>query len=163
MKLLINFILLLISVILFISLGSKSFLISIILFSIIYVTIRKLLINFILLLISVIFLISLGSISFLISIVHLIFSVSVGRFKVVAAYFLSIAITVDILGNIVCASVFNLVLIKQSSAHKFGVERKTVSKVLGYNELHGTLTKLGRGLVAILNLIEENHCQKAIS
>ena len=121
------------------------------------------LINFLLILIATAFLLLLGGVSFIIAIIHLSFSVSKGRDKKVGKYFRKIALTIDVLGAVMCGSLFNLILLKQNSQHKFKGELMTVSKILGYNEAEGTLTKLGEKIVSLLNKIEKDHCKNAIN
>ena len=76
-------------------------------------------------------------------------------------YFVHIAVSIDQLGNVVCAPLFNCTLIKKTG-YKFGNVDETISSVLGKNELTNTLTFIGKGLCAFLNILEKNHVQKAI-
>ena len=121
------------------------------------------LINFLLIIVAIVFLLILGGVSFIVAIIHLSFSVKKNRDKEVGKYFRKIALTIDVLGAVMCGSLFNLILIKQNSQHKFKGELMTVSKILGYNEIEGTLTGLGIWVVAQLNKIEEDHCKNAIN
>lgn len=121
------------------------------------------LINFLLILVATVLLLVLGGVSFIVAIIHLIFSVSKGRDKEVSKYFRKIALTIDVLGAVMCGSLFNLILIKQNSLHKFKGELMTVSKILGYNEAAGTLTGLGIKIVYLLDKIEKDHCKNAIN
>ena len=121
----------------------------------------KLLINTGLFLLAIILIIFIGVPSFIIIIIHLFFLASTGRTQRVSTYIRRNAVFVDILGNIICGPFFNLVLITKTATYKFGERPETVSKVLGMNELNGTLTKLGKRVVRILNKVEENHCLKA--
>jgi len=120
-------------------------------------------INFFLILIASVLLLVLGGVSFIIGIIHLTFSVSTGRSIEVSKYFRKIALTIDVLGAVMCGSLFNLILLKETSVHKFEGKLVTVSKILGYNEAGNTLTKLGSGIVWILNKIEKDHCKNAIN
>ena len=121
------------------------------------------LINFLLIIVAIVFLLLLGGVSFIIAIIHLTFSVSKNRDKEVSKYFRKIALTIDVLGAVMCGTLFNLMLITQDSQHKFKGELVTVSKILGQNEAAGTLTGLGIWVVAQLNKIEEDHCKNAIN
>jgi hypothetical protein len=123
---------------------------------------KKNIINIFLLIIALVMVFILGILSFVYSIVSLFFSVSVGRFGEVANYAKEVAISLDILGNEVCAHPFNLILITKDSKYKFGVNPETVSCVLGKNLVDGTLTKLGYVIVVILNKIEKDHCINSI-
>lgn len=78
--------------------------------------------------------------------------------------FFNIAISLDILGNFVCAILFNLTLIKNNqSAYRFGKEGETISSSLGKNLLAGNLTLIGRALNSVLNLLDRNHSIKSIN
>jgi 8-oxo-dGTP diphosphatase len=77
-------------------------------------------------------------------------------------YFYNIARAIDQLGNVVCARLFNLTLIKHYSIYKFGNEDETISSVIGKNKLNNTLTFIGRFLYYFLELIDKNHSIKAI-
>lgn len=75
-------------------------------------------------------------------------------------YFTAIAIMIDILGNVLAQDLFDDILIKKEG-YKFGNNKETISKVLGMNEIKGTLKPVGQWLVNVLNRIEENHCINA--
>ena len=82
--------------------------------------------------------------------------------KKVTGYFLETAKNIDIFGNKEYRTLFNTILIKKSkSLNHFGGD-ETISSVLGKNQLTKTLTITGKILVYILNLIDKNHCIKAI-
>lgn len=57
------------------------------------------------------------------------------RFVRFSDYPFGIAHTVDILGNIVCGELFNMVLIRHNS-YLFGARTETISSVLGKNIIH---------------------------
>lgn len=78
-----------------------------------------------------------------------------------ATYLFVIAIAIDQLGNVVMQDLFNDIIIKRPG-HKFGNEDETISSVLGKNRLSNTLTKTGKILDGILNLLEKNHSVKSI-
>lgn len=71
-------------------------------------------------------------------------------------YFLTSAIAVDQLGNVMCQDLFNSLLIKDDST-PFGNEDETISSVLGKNQVKNNLTKIGRCLNWLLNLLDPNH------
>jgi hypothetical protein len=77
-------------------------------------------------------------------------------------YLYNIALGIDQLGNVVCARLFNLTLIYQSSIHKFGNEDETISGVIGKNKRKNTLTITGRLLDTLLDAIDKNHSIDAI-
>lgn len=76
--------------------------------------------------------------------------------------FLKMAIGTDIFGNVYGEELLNATLIKPEGLHRFGEFGITISEVLGYNLVQGTLTKTGKVIVAILNTIQKDHCLKAI-
>lgn len=67
----------------------------------------------------------------------------------------------DQLGNVVCATLFNLVLIKTGTS-KFGDPDETISSVIGKAKLSNRLTFVGNALDFFLNLIDKNHSIKSI-
>ena len=75
-------------------------------------------------------------------------------------WFLSMAISIDQFGNASCARLFNRVFINKRG-YQFGNIDQTVSFVLGVNLIRGNLTKLGKFIVWVLNIIEKDHCLKA--
>ena len=77
-------------------------------------------------------------------------------------YFKSSAVNIDKFGNREFRTLFNKVLINDKG-HRFGSIEETISSVLGRNELKGTLSKTGKGLVWILDKIDTDHCFKSIS
>lgn len=72
-----------------------------------------------------------------------------------------VAISIDQLGNTVCAQLFDWALIKNAH-NKFGNEDETISSVLGKNKRDGTLTGAGKCLCALLDAIQMNHVENAI-
>jgi hypothetical protein len=77
-------------------------------------------------------------------------------------YIYNVSRAIDQLGNVICARLFNLTLIKYYSIYKFGNEDETISSVIGKNKLVNTLTLSGKGLDFILNFLDKNHSIKAI-
>lgn len=71
--------------------------------------------------------------------------------------FRSIAVSIDQLGNVVCAQLFNLALITKLSEHQFGNPDETISSVLGKNQRGETLAFLGKALNKLLHLLEKDH------
>ena len=76
-------------------------------------------------------------------------------------YFRSTAVNIDRFGNREFKALFNKLLIKENG-YRFGDIRETISYVLGKNQRDKTLTKTGKVLVWILDLIDKNHCEKSI-
>ena len=73
----------------------------------------------------------------------------------------SIAIGLDQIGNSVCRDMLNGLLIT-SGWYSFGRIQETISSVLGKNEKSWTLTWLGRAIVAVLDWLDKDHCEKSI-
>lgn len=104
-----------------------------------------------------------GSIGLIISVVvHLVTLRFKDGLKAIDDLFLTLAITIDQLGNVLCATLFNNILIK-INGYKFGSRLLTVSYVLGMNKRKNTLTWLGKALVFLLDVIDPNHVEKAIA
>lgn len=76
-------------------------------------------------------------------------------------YLYNICIGLDQLGNVVCATMFNLTLIKAGSS-KFGNPDETISSVIGKAKLSNRLTFVGKALDWFLNLLDNNHSIKSI-
>ena len=77
-------------------------------------------------------------------------------------YFKDIAISIDQLGNVVCSELFFILLITCYSRNMFGNPDETISSVLGKNQRDNTLTLLGKLIVWVLDIVDENHSEKAI-
>jgi hypothetical protein len=93
--------------------------------------------------------------------VGFIFQIIVTLFKGINTYLFTIAKSIDQLGNVVCADLFNYTMIKKNG-YRFGNEDVTISHVLGVNKLKNTLTWTGAALTWLLNTIEKDHVEKAI-
>ena len=89
------------------------------------------------------------------------FQVGTTLFKSINRYLFTIAKSIDQLGNVVCADLFNTTLIKKGG-YTFGNEDVTISHVLGINKKINTLTITGKLLANFLNLIDKQHVEKAI-
>ena len=73
----------------------------------------------------------------------------------------SLALSIDLLGNVICGDLFNTYL-RKTGGYSFGRYNQTISAVLGHNKALGTLTDLGRVLANLLNFIDEEHVENAI-
>jgi len=93
--------------------------------------------------------------------VGFVFQVVTTLFKSINKYLFTIAKSIDQLGNVVCADLFNTTLIKKGD-YTFGNEDVTISHVLGMNKKINTLTFTGKLLSNFLNLIDKQHVEKAI-
>jgi len=69
---------------------------------------------------------------------------------------------VDIFCNVMFEDLFNRLLIKKTSVHKFGGQREWISSVIGRNLQAGTLTKTGMAVNRVLDLIDKGHTVKQI-
>jgi hypothetical protein len=76
-------------------------------------------------------------------------------------YFKSSAVNLDRFGNSEFRTLFNLTL-KKKEGYEFGNFEETISSVLGKNQRDNTLSRAGKVLVCILDLIEKEHCKKSI-
>jgi hypothetical protein len=76
-------------------------------------------------------------------------------------YFKQTALNLDKFGNREFRAFLNFSM--QKNGYQFGNPNETISSALGKNERDNTLTKCGRILVKILDLIDNNHCKKSIS
>ena len=82
--------------------------------------------------------------------------------KDVDTKFVTMTVVVDFFGNIICAELFNSILISKNSKCRFGKRKETISSVLGKNERDGSLLYLGKQLCKILNKIDKNHTLESI-
>jgi hypothetical protein len=89
------------------------------------------------------------------------FQVVTTFFRHINRYLFTIAKSIDQLGNVVCADLFNYTMIKKDG-YQFGNEDVTISHVLGVNKKINTLTFTGKTLSWLLNIIEKDHVEKAI-
>jgi hypothetical protein len=89
------------------------------------------------------------------------FQVITTLFRSIDTYLFQIAKSIDQHGNLVCAELFNLTLIKKKG-YKFGDMDKTISYALGRNAETKTLTYLGKKVCNLLNVIEKDHVKKAV-
>ena len=78
----------------------------------------------------------------------------------VSSLLFALAWAIDVLGNVLCADLFNVILIKHGG-YRFGEVGETVSSVLGVNKMNGTLSKTGEKVAALLGKIDPDHCIKS--
>jgi hypothetical protein len=76
-------------------------------------------------------------------------------------YFRSTAVNIDKFGNREFRTLWNCTL-RINTGYKFGNPDETISSVLGKNERDNTLSKTGKALSWLLNLIDKDHCKKSI-
>lgn len=106
--------------------------------------------NFILLIIALLLIVPIGTVGF----IYALFK------KDRSHYFWLCAKSIDMTGGVICAPLFNDLLIKPNG-HRFGNPKQTVSYVLGKNKETSTLYLLGRILSDVLGWIDLNHVEKA--
>lgn len=83
-------------------------------------------------------------------------------FKGVGEYFKNMAISVDMLGNVLLSPMWNTLMIKDTKIHPFGDPYETISDNLGENKKYDNLTGLGKWLSNLLNKLDRNHVERAI-
>lgn len=77
-------------------------------------------------------------------------------------YNTNLAIAIDQYGNGLSKYLFNAVLIKKTSVHKFGNIDETISSVIGKNKVAGTLSWMGNVVDIVLDSLDPNHSIKSI-
>lgn len=75
--------------------------------------------------------------------------------------FLAMATAIDKYGNVVCAPMFNDLLVRRGSNNYFGNISQTISIVLGLNYLTGTLSPTGLFINNALNYFWRDHTVRA--
>lgn len=80
----------------------------------------------------------------------------------VRGYFLSTAINIDKFANREFRAMLNKFL-RTKNGYEFGNFNETISSALGKNKRDGTLSGCGKLLACLLDFLDENHCEKAIS
>lgn len=76
-------------------------------------------------------------------------------------FFLRMAVSLDMFGNVVNARFLQLTMTKKP-IYLFGEYGETVSFVLGMNAKVNNLTWFGRFIVWVLDKLDKDHCKKAI-
>ena len=83
------------------------------------------------------------------------------KYKSIDGYFRNTALNIDIWANREYRAFWNGAMRKENG-YQFGVVGETISSALGKNQRDKTLTICGEILVAILDFLDKNHCQKSI-
>ena len=76
-------------------------------------------------------------------------------------YFWRVALSIDQTGNVVCGKLFDLTL-RKPNGYSFGEVDRTISYALGRNKLMNTLTKTGKALDWVLDIIDKEHTINAV-
>lgn len=98
---------------------------------------------------------------YIISIPLLVFGIVLSsRQKCLSDYFRRLAITLDILGNVLGGPVWNRIFLKEANVIVFGSRHDTMSFVFGMNR--NNLTRLGKFIVRILETIDPGHLNDAV-
>jgi hypothetical protein len=79
----------------------------------------------------------------------------------ISTYFYNVAFSLDQLGNVMGAPLFNAVLLKKNPFKYYGNPDETLSHVTGVNFETGDLTKLGYLIALVLDSIDYRHVEKA--
>lgn len=95
-------------------------------------------------------------------VLNVLFYILTLNFKGLDNYFFRMAVSKDQEGGTSGNKVFDFLLLKKHSKHRFGNPDETISSVLGKNQQLGTLAFLGRGLNNILQWLDKNHSVKSI-
>jgi hypothetical protein len=104
-----------------------------------------------------------GSLSLVFSIVYYIATLKFkSGLKALNRFFYKIALSIDQLGNVICATPFQFIFTKGLDVHPFGDEDDTVSYVIARNYNKESLTWFGRLLAYTLDLCDKGHLRKAI-
>lgn len=80
--------------------------------------------------------------------------------KAIDRYFLKLAVCLDVFGNISSAKMLQATMTKKG-IHQFG-KLETVSYVLGRSKYANDLTRFGKFIVWLLDVLETDHVEKAI-
>lgn len=83
-------------------------------------------------------------------------------YYIMSSYYRELALGLDRFGNVIMGSFFTILFLKKTAIYKFGNGKKTISHVLGKNNLANTLSYFGRLLDKILNKIDNNHTINSI-
>ncbi len=76
-------------------------------------------------------------------------------------YFWRVALSIDQTGNVVCGKLFDLTL-RKPNGYSFGEVDRTISYALGRNKIMNTLTKTGKALDKLLDIIDKEHTLNAV-
>ena len=121
----------------------------------------KLIVNILLMLASIFLLLVLAPLGVSMTIILLFFKDDREIWQDSKQYPFSIAYAIDMLGNVICADLFNLTLIK-IGGYQFGQHRETISSAIGKNLKANKLTLAGLALNWFLNQFEKDHALKSI-
>jgi 8-oxo-dGTP diphosphatase len=76
-------------------------------------------------------------------------------------YFWRVSLSIDQTGNVVCGKLFDLTL-RKPNGYSFGEVDRTISYALGRNKIMNTLTKTGKALDKLLDIIDKEHTLNAV-
>ena len=114
--------------------------------------------NFILVILAKVLYLAVEPINFF----YVIFIKKKFSWKRLNGYFREEAVAIDRFGNSQYRSLFNDWFVADGG-YQHGNINETISSVLGKNQRDETLTRFGRLLAKILDLIDKDHCLKSIN
>lgn len=98
---------------------------------------------------------------YILSVPLLVFGVIISaRQKCLSDYFRRLAITLDILGNVLGGPVWNKIFLKEANVIVFGSRHDTMSFVFGMNT--NNLTGFGKLITKLLETIDPGHLKDAV-
>ena len=115
-------------------------------------------VNFILVILAKVLYLAVEPINF----IYVIFVKKKFTWKRLNGYFREEAVAIDRFGNSQYRSLLNALFVTENGYHHGNIN-ETISSVLGKNQRDETLTKLGKLLVKILDLMDKNHCLESIN
>lgn len=116
--------------------------------------------SFLLFIIAFVLLVTTAPIGFLYALIRQTFF---SKTKPLRIFLVEVALALDVAGNVMMQHLLNdILLVKNPNTYYFGNSKETISSVIGKNSLTQTLSFLGIGLNAFLNLLDKNHSLNSI-
>ena len=116
--------------------------------------------SFLLFIIAFVLLVTTAPIGFLYALIRQTF---LSKTKPLRIFLVEVALALDVAGNVMMQHLLNdILLVKNPNTYYFGNSKETISSVIGKNSLTQTLSFLGIGLNAFLNLLDKNHSLNSI-
>lgn len=116
--------------------------------------------SFLLFIIAFVLLVTTSPIGFLYALIRQTFF---SKTKPLRIFLVEVALALDVAGNVMMQHLLNdILLVKNPNTYYFGNSKETISSVIGKNSLTQTLSFLGIGLNAFLNLLDKNHSLNSI-
>ena len=116
--------------------------------------------SFLLFIIAFVLLVTTAPIGFLYALIRQTFFSTTKPLRI---FLVEVALALDVAGNVMMQHLLNdILLVKNPNTYYFGNSKETISSVIGKNSLTQTLSFLGIGLNAFLNLLDKNHSLNSI-